>query len=433
MTLTEKILARAAGKDRVNPNDNIWVNVDVLMTHDVCGPGTIGIFKKNFGGEAAKVWDREKVVIIPDHYIFTKDAMANRNVDVLRQFVKEQNLPYYYDVGTDRYKGVCHIALPEEGHTRPGEVLLGTDSHTCTAGAFGEFATGIGNTDAGFVMGTGKTWLKVPPTMRFIFHGELPPYLMAKDLILAVIGDIGVDGATYRAMEFDGDGVYALNIEERMTLCNMVIEAGGKNGVIAPDQITLDYVNQRNKSKKPYTVFKSDPDAKYIFEKVYDVTKLEPVIAKPHSPDNRAFVSEIKGTKLDRAYIGSCTGGKLTDFRAAAKLLKGKEVRIDTFVVPATTEVARGLETEQIEGQSLKEIFLAAGAKIGDASCAACLGGPADTFGRLNNALKCISTTNRNFPGRMGHKEAQVFLASPLTVAASALTGEISDPRDLLA
>lgn len=433
MTLTEKILARAAGKDRVNPNENIWVNVDVLMTHDVCGPGTIGIFKKNFGGEAAKVWDREKVVIIPDHYIFTKDAMANRNVDVLRQFVKEQNLPYYYDVGTDRYKGVCHIALPEEGHTRPGEVLLGTDSHTCTAGAFGEFATGIGNTDAGFVMGTGKTWLKVPPTMRFIFHGELPPYLMAKDLILAVIGDIGVDGATYRAMEFDGDGVYALNIEERMTLCNMVIEAGGKNGVIAPDQITLDYVNQRNKSKKPYTVFKSDPDAKYIFEKVYDVTKLEPVIAKPHSPDNRAFVSEIKGTKLDRAYIGSCTGGKLTDFRAAAKLLKGKEVRIDTFVVPATTEVARGLETEQIEGQSLKEIFLAAGAKIGDASCAACLGGPADTFGRLNNALKCISTTNRNFPGRMGHKEAQVFLASPLTVAASALTGEISDPRDLLA
>ncbi len=433
MTLTEKILARAAGKDHVDPNDNIWVNVDVLMTHDVCGPGTIGIFKKNFGGQNAKVWDREKIVIIPDHYIFTKDAMANRNVDVLREFVKEQNLPHYYDVGTDRYKGVCHIALPEEGHTRPGEILLGTDSHTCTAGAFGEFATGIGNTDAGFVMGTGKTWLKVPPTMRFIFHGELPPYLMAKDLILAVIGDIGVDGATYRAMEFDGDGVYALNIEERMTLCNMVIEAGGKNGVIAPDQVTLEYVNQRNNGQKPYTVFKPDAGAKYIFEKVYDVTKLEPVIAKPHSPDNRAFVSEIKGIKLDRAYIGSCTGGKLTDFRAAAGILKGKEVRIDTFVVPATTEVAKGLETEMIDGKTLKEIFLAAGAKIGDASCAACLGGPSDTFGRLNNAIKCISTTNRNFPGRMGHKDAQVFLASPLTVAASAVTGEITDPRDQLA
>ncbi|HJZ59165.1 MAG TPA: aconitase/3-isopropylmalate dehydratase large subunit family protein, partial [Gemmataceae bacterium] len=375
MTMTEKILARAAGKDHVAPGENVWVNVDVLMTHDVCGPGTIGIFKKHFGGDAAKVWDREKVVVIPDHYIFTKDAMANRNVDVLRAFAKEQNLPYFYDVGTPRYKGVCHIALPEEGHTRPGEVLLGTDSHTCTAGAFGEFATGIGNTDAGFVMGSGKLWLKTPPTMRFVFHGKLPPYLMAKDLILAVIGDIGVDGATYKAMEFDGDGVYALNIEERMTLCNMVIEAGGKNGVIAPDQVTFDYVNKRNAGKKPYQAVYTDPGAKFAYEKVYDVAKLEPVIAKPHSPDNRAFVSEVKGTKLDRAYIGSCTGGKLTDFKAAAEILRGKAVKIDTFVVPATTEVAKGLDTEKVGGKSLREIFLASGAKIGDASCAACLGG----------------------------------------------------------
>jgi 3-isopropylmalate/(R)-2-methylmalate dehydratase large subunit len=268
--------------------------------------------------------------------------------------------------------------------------------------------------------------------MRFIFHGNLPPYLMAKDLILAVIGDIGCDGATYRAMEFDGDGVYALNIEERMTLCNMVIEAGGKNGVIAPDQVTLDYVNARNAGQRPYTVMKADAGASYIFEKVYDVTKLEPVIAKPHSPDNRAFVSEIKGTRLDRAYIGSCTGGKLTDFRAAAGILLGKTVRIDTFVVPATTEVAQGLKTETIGGKTLEEIFLASGAKLGDASCAACLGGPADTFGRLNTAMSCISTTNRNFPGRMGHKEARVYLASPLTVAASALTGVITDPREML-
>ncbi|MBY0514135.1 MAG: 3-isopropylmalate dehydratase large subunit [Gemmataceae bacterium] len=433
MTMTEKILARAGGKDRVAPGENVWVNVDVLMTHDVCGPGTIGVFKKHFGGDAAKVWDREKVVIIPDHYIFTRDAMANRNVDVLRAFVKEQGLPHFYDVGTDRYKGVCHIALPEEGHTRPGEVLLGTDSHTCTAGAFGEFATGIGNTDAGFVMGTGKLWLKAPPTMRFVFKGNLPPYLMAKDLILAVIGDIGVDGATYRAMEFDGDGVFALNVEERMTLCNMVIEAGGKNGVIAPDQVTFDYVNERNKTGKPYTAVYTDPGATFVYEKVYDVSKLEPVVAKPHSPDNRAFVSEVKGTKLDRAYIGSCTGGKLTDFRAAAELLNGKAVKIDTFVVPATTEVAKGLDTETIGGKTLRDIFLTAGAKIGDASCAACLGGPSDTFGRLNAPISCISTTNRNFPGRMGHKEAKVFLASPLTVAASALTGMIADPRAFLA
>src|SRR5437764_808325 len=232
MTLTEKILARHAGRDAVRPGDNIWVEADILMTHDVCGPGTIGVFKQHFGKDA-KVWDPDKVVVIPDHYIFTQDRMANRNVEVLRQFAAEKGIRYFYDVGTPRYKGVCHIALPEEGHTRPGEVLLGTDSHTCTAGAFGEFATGIGNTDAGFVMGTGKLWVKVPPTMRFVFHGELPPYLMAKDLILAVIGDIGCDGATYRAMELDGDGVYSLNIVERMTLCNMVIEAGGKNGSTA--------------------------------------------------------------------------------------------------------------------------------------------------------------------------------------------------------
>jgi 3-isopropylmalate/(R)-2-methylmalate dehydratase large subunit len=430
-TLTEKILARAAGRESVAPDENVWVNVDVLMTHDICGPGTIGVFKEQFGKDA-KVWDREKVVLIPDHYIFTADAMANRNVDVLRQFAAEQGIKYFYDVGTPQYKGVCHIALPEEGHTRPGEVLLGTDSHTCTAGAFGEFATGIGNTDAGFVMGTGKLWLKVPPTMRFIFHGELPPYLMAKDLILAVIGDIGCDGATYRAMEFDGDGVYALNIEERMTLCNMVIEAGGKNGVIAPDQVTLDYVDKRNAGQKPYTVAKSDPGASYIFEKVYDVTKLEPVVAKPHSPDNRAFVSELRGTKLDRAYIGSCTGGKMTDFRAAAELLKGHTVKIDTFVVPATSEIAAQMKTERINGQSIEEVFLSAGAKIGQPSCAACLGGPSDTFGRLNAPMSCISTTNRNFPGRMGHKQAQVFLASPKTVAASALTGTITDPRECL-
>jgi 3-isopropylmalate/(R)-2-methylmalate dehydratase large subunit len=432
MTITEKILARHAGRDAVQPGENIWIDVDVLLTHDVCGPGTIGIFKQHFGKDA-KVFDREKVVIIPDHYIFTADAMANRNVDVLREFAKEQNLPYYYDVGTERYKGVCHIALPEEGHTRPGEVLFGTDSHTCTAGAFGEFATGIGNTDAGFIMGAGKLWVKVPETMRFYYEGDMPPWLMAKDLILAAIGDIGCDGATYRAMEFDGPGVYALNIEERMTLCNMAIEAGGKSGIIAPDKVTLDYVDSRNKHKKPYTVVKTDAGAKFHSERVYDVRKMKPVVAKPHSPDNKAFVDEVAGTKLDRAYIGSCTGGKMTDFRAAAKMLKGRSVKIDTFIVPATTEIANLIKKETLDGVSLEQIFLNAGAQIGDASCAACLGGPSDTFGRLNTAMRCISATNRNFPGRMGHKQAEVFLASPLTVAASALTGVITDPREYLA
>ncbi|MCS7166588.1 MAG: 3-isopropylmalate dehydratase large subunit [Gemmatales bacterium] len=446
MTITEKILARAAGRSHVEPGENIWVNCDVLMTHDVCGPGTIGLFKQHFGPKA-RVWDPEKVVIIPDHYIFTADPRAHRNIEILREFVREQGIKYYYDPDflhgdgmptpyrdprRTSYKGVCHIALPEEGHTRPGEVLFGTDSHTCTAGAFGEFATGIGNTDAAFVLGTGKLWLKVPPTMRFIFEGELPPWLMAKDLILAVIGEIGCDGATYKAMEFTGEGVFSLNMEERMTLCNMVIEAGGKNGVIEPDQRTLDYVNARNKSGKPYQVVRNDPDARFCYEKVFDVRRLEPLVAMPHSPDNRATVSEVKGLKLDRAYIGSCTGGKITDFRAAARILKGRHVRIDTFIVPATTEVEAQLHTEQIAGKSLYEIFVEAGARIGPASCAACLGGPIDTFGRLNEPLRCISATNRNFPGRMGHKDAQVFLASPLTVAASAVAGCIADPRDYL-
>ena len=429
MTLTEKILAAKSKKKEVQPGENVWIDVDVLMTHDICGPGTIGVFKEHFG-KNAKVWDKEKVVIIPDHYIFTADEKAHRNIDILREFVKEQGIKYFYDVNSDKYKGVCHIALPEEGHTRPGEVLFGTDSHTCTAGAFGEFATGIGNTDAGFVMGTGRLWVKVPETMQFVFEGPLPPYLMAKDLILHVIGDIGVDGAIYRAMEFTGDGVYSLNIEERMTLCNMVIEAGGKNGVIEPDDVTVKFVKSR--TNKPFQVVKNDSGARYFHRKVYKSKDIEPTIAKPHSPDNRGTARELKGTKLDRAYIGSCTGGKMTDFRQAARILKGKQVKIDTFVVPATTEIGRGLKTEKLDGKTLEQIFLDAGANIGDASCAACLGGPSDTFGRLNTALSCISTTNRNFPGRMGSREAQVYLASPLTVAASAVKGTIIDPREFI-
>ena len=429
MTITEKILAAHAQKESVKPGDNIWVNVDVLMTHDVCGPGTIGIFKEQFGKDA-KVWDKEKVVIIPDHFIFTSDAHANRNIDILRDFVKEQALPYYYDVGTGDYKGVCHIALAQEGHNRPGEVLFGTDSHTCTSGAFGMFSTGIGNTDAAFILGTGKLWVKVPDSMRFEFTGTFPPYIMAKDIILQVIGDIGVDGATYRTMEWDGDAIMKFSMEERMTLCNMAIEGGGKNAVIEADDVTIEYVKQR--TDKPYTIHRSDPDANYFFKKTYNADTMEPVVAKPHSPDNKAKVSECTDVKLDRAYIGSCTGGKLTDFQAAAKLLKGKKVSIDTFIVPATTEVEQDLYREKINGESLMDIFKNAGASIGEPSCAACLGGPKDTFGRTHGTEVVVSTTNRNFPGRMGSKQSAVYLASPYTVAASALTGRITDPRKFL-
>ena len=429
MTMTEKILARAAGREAVRAGENVWVNVDVLLTHDVCGPGTIGVFQEHFGKDA-RVWDKEKVVIIPDHYIFTADAKARRNVEILREFVAAQGIPNFYDVGTERYKGVCHVGLPEGGHTRPGEVLFGTDSHTCTHGAFGEFATGIGNTEAGFILGVGKLWVRVPETMRFIFDGSMPPYLMAKDLILHVIGEIGVDGATYRAMEFAGDAVYSLNMEERMTLCNMAIEAGGKTGIIAPDQVTCDYVRAR--TSKPFTVFTNDEGATFHSEHIFNVAELEPTVALPHSPDNRALARELSDVRIDRSYIGSCTGGKTPDFIAAARILNGRTVAVDTFIVPATTEVLQALHRERVDGKTLIEVFQEAGCKVGQPSCAACLGGPVDTFGRLNEPLKCISTTNRNFPGRMGHKDGQVFLASPLTAAASAVTGHITDPRELL-
>lgn len=430
MTLTEKILAKKSGRRSVEPGDNIWVDVDILMTHDVCGPPTIGIFKNQFG-EDARVWDRDKVVIIPDHYIFTRDKYANRNVDILRAFAADQDLPHFYDVGTERYNGVCHVALAEEGFTRPGDVLFGTDSHTCMAGAFGQFATGIGNTDAAFIMGTGKLWVKVPETMRFEFYGDrMPPYLMAKDIILQIIGDIGTDGATYRAMEFAGPGIKAMNMEDRMTLTNMVIEAGGKNGVVEADDLTIDYVRQRTDA--PFELFYSDPDATYHSVHRYNLEEMVPMVAKPHSPDNKATAEEVQGTKLTRAYIGSCTGGKLTDFVAAAELIDGNSLAIDTYIVPASTEVARGLETEMVNGKPLIQIFEEAGCKIGRASCAACLGGPEDTFGRLNSDEICISTTNRNYPGRMGSKAAQVYLASPYTVAASAITGVITDPREFI-
>ena len=429
MTITEKILAAHSGKDSVVPGDNIWVDVDVLMTHDVCGPGTFAIFKKQFG-ENAKVWDRDKVVIIPDHFIFTEDTHANRNIDILRQFVKEQDLPHYYDVGTDNYKGVCHLALAQEGFNRPGEILFGTDSHTSTSGAFGMFSTGIGNTDAAFILGTGKIWVKVPESMCFEFTGKFPDHVMAKDVILNVIGDIGVDGATYRSMEWRGDAVMSLSMEERMTLCNMAIEAGGKNGIIEADEVTTDYVRQR--TDRPYKIYHSDEDAKYFFKKTYNASEMESIVAKPHSPDNKAKVSECEDIKLDRAYIGSCTGGKLTDFMAAAKLLKGKKVQIDTFIVPATREVEEDLHKEKIGGETLVDIFKNAGAYLGDPSCAACLGGPKDTFGRAKDNQVVISTTNRNFPGRMGSKQSHVYLASPYTAAASALTGHITNPAEFV-
>ena len=429
MTITEKILARAARRASVKAGENVWLDVDILMTHDVCGPPTIAIWKKEFG-ENAKIWDKEKLVIFPDHYIFTKNPHANRNVEILRQFVNEYDLPNYYDVGTDRYKGVCHIALAEEGYNVPGKVLFGTDSHTCTSGAFGMFSTGVGNTDAAFILGTGKIWEKIPESMKFTFNGKMPEYLTGKDLILQILGDIGTDGATYRAMEFDGEAVFSLPMYERMTLTNMAIEAGGMNGIIAADDVTKQYLEKAGVTE--YEIYESDEDATYHSKYTYDVSILEPLIAKPHSPDNRDTVRNVQGTKLTKCYIGSCTGGKITDFRNAAKLLFGNKVKITTFIVPASTAIAKQLEEETISGVSLKDIFDKAGCIIAESSCAACLGGPSDTIGRSVDGDVVISTTNRNFPGRMGSKKSQVYLASPLTVAASAIKGVITDPREFI-
>lgn len=429
MTITEKILARAAGRNTVTPGENVWLNVDVLMTHDVCGPPTLAIWKKEFG-ENAKIWDKEKLVIFPDHYIFTANQHAIRNVDILRRFAREHSLPNYYDPGTDRYKGVCHIALAEEGFNVPGSVLFGTDSHTCTSGAFGMFATGVGNTDAAFILGTGKIWERIPESMKFTFNSSMPNYLTAKDLILKILGDIGTDGATYRAMEFDGEAIESLGMMERMTLTNMAIEAGGMSGIIAADRVTEEYL--KDKVKKPYEIFRSDETAEYVSKYTYDASVLEPMVAKPHSPDNCDTVRNVEGTKLTQCYIGSCTGGKMTDFRFAAKILQGRTVKAKTFVVPASTAIVRQLKEEKYNGETLQEIFLNAGCIVAESSCAACLGGPSDTIGRSIDGDVVISTTNRNFPGRMGSKKSGVYLASPLTVAASAVNGKITDPREFL-
>jgi len=367
MTLTEKILARAAGKSSVQAGDNIWVNADVLMTHDVCGPGTIGVFKREFG-KTAKVWDSKRVVIIPDHYIFTADSKSNRNVDILRDFSREQELPYFYDVIDDpngqwhfdaskgvlnrqygsRYAGVCHTALPAKGHTRPGEILFGTDSHTCMAGAFNEFSTGIGNTDAGFVLGTGKLLIKVPESMHFRLEGALQPGVMAKDVILHCIGEIGFDGATYRAMQFDGSGVASLSMDDRMTIANMSIEAGGKNAIFEFDARTKEYVDARtklNNTKASYNPVEPDKDQKFVYELVVDLSKLEPTVACHPDPGQRKKAKDMSSMKLDRAYIGSCTGGKTSDFVEFARVLQGKRVSIDTFGVPATPDIVHELQS----------------------------------------------------------------------------------------
>lgn len=429
-TISQKILARASGRENVTPGEIIWAKVDILMSHDPCMPGVASVFKKEFG-DRAKIWDAERLILIPDHFVYSADPQANQNIRVMREFAREQGVKYFYDVGTADYKGVCHIGLAEGGHNRPGEVLLGTDSHTVTAGAFGCFAIGLGITDAAYALGTGEIPLKVPSTIRVNYYGVQPAEVQAKDLILALMRELTVDGATYEAIEFGGPVTEALSVEERMTLCNMVVECGAKNGIMAPNQATLDYLSTR--TAVPFTVVEADADATYSRTVNIDVSGMQPLVAKPHSPDNVVSIDRLAGVAISQAYIGSCTGGKLEDFVAAAKILQGRKVAVPTFAVPATKAVFHQLILTKISGQSVYEILTGAGVNLSSESgCAACCGGPVDTFGRINQPISVISTTNRNFVGRMGHKHANIYLASPYAVAAAAVQGAIINPVRLL-
>jgi len=418
MNITEKILAKAAGKQAVHPGEIVDANVDMVMVHDLTGPLAVEAFKK-IG--TPKVWDNKKVVVILDHQVPAESVKAAELHKTMRQFAKDQNLQIY-DVGRG---GICHQVMPEKGHVVPGSVIVGADSHTCTYGAFGAFATGIGSTEAAATFATGKIWFKVPPTIKVNVKGNFQKYVTPKDLILAIIGNLGVDGAIYKAAEFVGPTIKTMSIAGRMTLCNMAVEMGAKNGIIAPDQITQEFLSGRVKEIPDFKALQSDSNAEYERTVEFDVTKMEPQVACPSSVDNVKPISEVGNVTVEQAFIGSCTNGRLEDLRLAAHVLKGKFVKdgVRTLVIPASQEVYK-----QAMQEGLLEIFTDAGAIVCGAACGPCLGGH---IGLLAAGESCVSTSNRNFIGRMGSTQANVYLASPATVAASAVTGKITNPQTL--
>jgi len=415
-TMAEKILSRASGED-AEAGDIVVAEVDVAMVHDITGPITVQRLKEM---EVDRVWDPSKIVVLFDHQVPADSVEAAENHKMMREFVREQGIEHFYDVR----EGVCHQVLPEKGHVRPGDVIVGADSHTCTHGALGAFATGIGSTDMAAVFATGKLWFRVPETYRVEIVGELPEGVYAKDVVLKVTGEVGADGATYMAIEYHGEVVENMSVSDRMCLCNMAIEMGAKTGLVPPDEKTLRYVRKRAGDEgRPV---QPDPDARYEAELRLDVSNLDPQVAKPSSPDNVVPVHEVEGTAVDQVFIGSCTNGRLNDLRVAAEILEGEEVHDDVrlIVIPASREVySRALREGIIE--TLHE----AGAIICPPTCGPCLGGH---MGVLAEGERCLATSNRNFPGRMGHRESEVYLASPATAAASAIEGEITDPRRYL-
>jgi len=415
MTITEKILARAGGKEKVRPGDLIDAQLDVVLFIDVTGPAAIKMLQEQ---GIDKVFDREKIIVTPDHFQPAKDIQSAALHKRLDDWARRHNIKHYYRIGR---AGVCHALLPEQGHIRPGEVIVGPDSHTCTYGAFAAFSTGIGSTDLAAAIATGKLWFRVPASMKFVLNGSLGPGVYSKDVILTIIARIGTDGALYKAMEFVGPALGDMSMEARMTITNMAIEAGAKNGIIGFDNVTKRYLDEHLKDKKKYTVFESDNDAGYTAAEEFDCSKIEPMVALPHLPSNAVPIGECAGKKMDQAYIGSCTNGRIEDLRIAAKILKGKQVAIRTIVVPATPTIWK-----QAKDEGLFDIFYDAGCVISAPTCGACLGG---FMGVLAEGERCVSTTNRNFVGRMGHPKSEVYLASPATAAASAVEGKLTDPR----
>ncbi len=417
MTITEKILAAHCGKEEVHAGELIQAKVDIALGNDVTAPIAISEFKR---AKAKRVFDKDKVVLVPDHFTPCKDIKSAEQVKILREFAKEQKLKYYFEVGE---MGVEHALLPEQGIVLPGQVIIGADSHTCTYGAMGAFSTGVGSTDLAAVMITGECWFKVPEAMKFIYRGKLPKWVGGKDLILHTIGDIGVDGALYRSMEFCGDTIDGLPMSDRFTMCNMAIEAGGKNGIMAVDETTLKYVEKR--AKEPYETYESDKTAHYVETKEYDVTKMEPMVAFPHLPSNVKPISKVGKVTIDQVVIGSCTNGRIEDLQLAADVIKGQKVHkyLRLIVIPATQEVWR-----QAMDEGLFKIFMDAGAAISTPTCGPCLGGH---MGILAKGERALATTNRNFVGRMGDPQSEVYLSNPAVAAASAVLGRIASPEEL--
>ena len=419
MTITEKIFALHSNRKCVKSGDLIEAKIDIALANDITGPIAIEEFYKT---GAEDVFDKSRVILVPDHFVPNRDIKSAIQAKTLRDFARKHNLLYKFDVGS---MGIEHALLPEKGIVTSGDLIIGADSHTCTYGALGAFSTGVGSTDLGCAMASGSTWFKVPSSIKVIFKGKMQPYVTAKDLILYLIGDIGVDGALYKTLEFCGDAIENLDMDGRFTICNMAIEAGAKNGIIAPDKITKEFLKTHSTREPLY--LQSDSDAEY--EKIieYDVSKIEPTVAYPHLPENTHPISEVlkDSIAVDQVVIGSCTNGRLEDIKAAAEILKGRKVHpnIRVLIFPATQEII--LKSIEL---GYYQTLIEAGCAISTPTCGPCLGGHC---GILAPGEVCVSTTNRNFVGRMGHTDSKIYLASPYVAAASAVLGRIADPKEL--